>query len=322
VSDEGRAHAHAHGHGHGRGHGHTGLHAPPGSSEGWRFAVAILLNLGFAAGEIVFGLRAHSSALIADALHNLTDVAALAVAWGGAWFARRPATARFTYGLRSTTIYAAIVNAALLLLACGGLGWEALQRFGRPSPVDATIVSGVAALGILVNGVSALFFWGGRVRDINVRGAFLHLVADAAVSLGVCLAGFAILHTGWAWLDPAVTLAIVAFILYGTWTLLRDATLLGLHAVPPGLDAAEIAAVLGAQPEVAAVHDLHVWALSTTDIALTAHLVMPGGHPGDAWLDEMAHSLADRFGIRHATFQVELSDRHAACALDQRHPHH
>ncbi|MGD9602259.1 MAG: cation diffusion facilitator family transporter [Gammaproteobacteria bacterium] len=317
MSSDGRPHAHGHGHGHAHGHAH--LHGHPTSFQGWRFGVAILLNLGFALGEVVFGVRAHSSALIADALHNLTDVAALVVAWGGAWFARRPATARFTYGLRSTTIYAAIFNAALLLLACGGLGWEAVQRFGRPSGVDASVVSAVAALGIIINGVSALLFWNGRARDVNVRGAFLHLAADAAVSLGVCLAGFAILHTGWAWLDPAVTLAIVAFILAGTWNLLREATLLGLHAVPPGLNVADITAALGAEPGVAAVHDLHVWALSTTDIALTAHLVMPGGHPGDARLDDMAHALANRFGIRHATFQVELSDLHAACALDE-HP--
>lgn len=300
---------------------HRHDHAHGQRSAGRRFAVAITLNLAFAASEVVFGIRAGSSALIADALHNLTDVAALVIAWGGAWFAARPASARFTYGLRSTTIYAAFVNAALLLLACGGLGWEATLRLWHPASVDGTVMSGVAALGIAINGFSALLFWHGHHHDLNVRGAFLHLLGDAAISVGVCLAGFAIVHTGWRWLDPAATLLIVTLILAMTWNLLRDAALLGLHAVPAGLEADEVSAALAAQPGVAAVHDLHVWALSTIDTALTAHLVMPDGHPGDAWLDALADHLRHRFGIGHATFQVELRDSRHACALETPHRH-
>jgi len=292
------------------GHGHDHGQRPTGR----RFLVAIGLNLGFTIAEIVYGIKAGSAALIADALHNLTDVAALVIAWGGAWFATRPATLRFTYGLRSTTIYAAFLNAALLLLACGGLGWEAAQRLGTGARVDGALMTTVAALGILVNGLSALLFRAHH-HDLNARGAYLHLLGDAAISAGVCVAGVLILRTGWFWLDPVVTLVIVTLILATTWTLLRDATLLGLHAAPAGVSVDEVAAMLGAEPEVSAVHDLHVWALSTTDIALTAHLVMPAGHPGDARLDDLAMRVHDRFGIGHATFQVELTDNRHTCAL-------
>ncbi len=290
-------------------------HSHPHRPGGRRFLLAICLNLGFSAGEAFYGVQAGSAALMADALHNLADVAGLMIAWGGAWFAARPATERFTYGLRSTTIYAAFVNASLLLLACGGLGWEAAQRLFAATPVDGELMGVVAAVGILVNGLSALLFWRDHGHDLNVHGAFVHLLADAAVSVGVCLAGFAIVRTGWNWLDPLVTLLIVAAILITTWQLLRDAALLGLHGVPRKIQIDEVAAALATEPDVETVHDLHIWALSTTDIALTAHLVMPRGHPGDSRLEAIASRMHAQFGIGHTTLQIEVSDNRHACAL-------
>lgn len=296
-------------------------HSHPHRPGGRRFLLAICLNLGFSAGEAFYGVQAGSAALMADALHNLADVAGLMIAWGGAWFAARPATERFTYGLRSTTIYAAFVNASLLLLACGGLGWEAAQRLFAATPVDGELMGLVAAVGILVNGLSALLFWRDHGHDLNVHGAFVHLLADAAVSLGVCLAGFAIVRTGWNWLDPLVTLLIVAAILITTWQLLRDAALLGLHGVPRKIQIDEVAAALATEPDVETVHDLHIWALSTTDIALTAHLVMPRGHPGDSRLEAIAARMHAQFGIGHTTLQIEVSDTRHACALSTPHAH-
>ena len=296
-------------------------HSHPHRPGGRRFLLAICLNLGFSAGEAFYGVQAGSAALMADALHNLADVAGLMIAWGGAWFAARPATERFTYGLRSTTIYAAFVNASLLLLACGGLGWEAAQRLFAATPVDVELMGLVAAVGILVNGLSALLFWRDHGHDLNVHGAFVHLLADAAVSLGVCLAGFAIVRTGWNWLDPLVTLLIVAVILITTWQLLRDAALLGLHGVPRKIQIDEVAAALATEPDVETVHDLHIWALSTTDIALTAHLVMPRGHPGDSRLEAIAARMHAQFGIGHTTLQIEVSDNRHACALSTPHAH-
>ncbi|MGH8595118.1 MAG: cation diffusion facilitator family transporter, partial [Gammaproteobacteria bacterium] len=287
-------------------HAHAHEHRP--LAAGRRFAIAICLNLGFTLVEFVCGMLAQSAALIADALHNLVDVASLVIAWGGAWFARRPATLRFTYGLRSTTIYAAFINAAVLVLACGGLAWEAVQRLGNPVPTQGGVMATVAAIGIVINGVSAAMFWSDQGHDLNARGAFLHLLGDAAVSVGVCVTGYAILRTGWTALDPLVTLAIVVVILITTWRMLRDSALLGLHAVPVGIDLEQVTDHLAAQPGVSAVHDLHVWALSTTETALTAHLVMLGGHPGDAQLTEFARNVQREFGIQHATFQIELSD--------------
>ena len=296
-------------------------HLHPHRPGGRRFLLAICLNLGFSAGEAFYGVQAGSAALLADALHNLADVAGLMIAWGGAWFAARPATERFTYGLRSTTIYAAFVNASLLLLACGGLGWEAAQRLFATTSVDGELMGLVAAVGILVNGLSALLFWRDHGHDLNVHGAFVHLLADAAVSLGVCLAGFAIVRTGWNWLDPLVTLLIVAVILITTWQLLRDAALLGLHGVPRKIQIDEVAAALATEPDVETVHDLHIWALSTTDIALTAHLVMPRGHPGDSRLEAIAARMHAQFGIGHTTLQIEVSDNRHACALSTPHAH-
>ncbi|MSR13567.1 MAG: cation transporter [Gammaproteobacteria bacterium] len=302
-------------------HDHGRSHSPSAAFGRRRFILAIGLNLGFATTEFFFGAFADSAALIADALHNLADVFGLMIAWGGAWFARRPASSRFTYGLRSTTIYAAFINASVLLLACGGLVWEALQRFAIPAPAHGGIMLLVAAVGIVINGVSAALFWSDQAHDLNSRGAFVHLLSDAAVSLGVCLTGFAIMRSGLTILDPIVTLIIVGVILITTWQLLRDSTLLGLHGVPANIDLARVNAHLCELDGVAAVHDLHVWALSTTEAALTAHLVMPDGHPGDERLATLAHDVLRMFGIRHSTFQVELQDLAHACALEAGTPH-
>lgn len=281
-----------------------------------RFAIAVGLNLAFTAGEIAFGLLASSAALLADALHNFADVAGLLVAWVGIWCARRPATRRFTFGLRSATIYAAIFNAALLLFATGALALEALHRVFAPGIVDGEMVSWVAAIGVVVNGISAYLFAGDHAHDLNLHGTFIHLVSDTLVSVGVCITGFMILRTGWNWLDPAATLVIVAVIVALTWRLLRDSASLGLHGVPANIELAAVEGHLATQTGIAAVHDLHVWALSTTEAALTAHLVMPAGHPGDAWLDTLANSIHGKFGIQHATFQVELDDPQHRCALE------
>ena len=279
------------------------------------FIVAIALNSVFVAVEFGYGFVANSTALMADAGHNLSDVLGLALALGASMLARRSPSARFTYGLRSTTILAALANAVLLFVACGAIGWEALQRVAQPPSVQGITVMAVAGVGIVVNGLSAWLFVKGSEDDLNVRGAYLHMAADAAVSLGVVMAGGAILLTGWNWLDPAISLVIVAVILVGTWGLLRESLHLALDAVPPHIDVAAVAAHLGALPGVATLHDLHIWGMSTTEAALTVHLVMPAGYPGDAEVDAIAAGLAQRFGIRHSTLQVELGTTEHACCL-------
>lgn len=293
------------GHNHGAG-GHAGhSHAPP-SEFGRAFAVGISLNLVYVAIEAGYGLAIGSMALLADAGHNLSDVAGLAIAWGAASLSKRAPTSRYTYGLKSGSILAALANAVLLLVACGAIAWEAVRRFSDPQPVAGGTVMAVAAVGIAINAFTAWMFAKGRKGDLNIRGAYLHMAADAAVSAGVVLAGFAILLTGEQWVDPLVSLAIVAVVLWSTWGLLKDSVALSLAAVPAGIDAAAVAGHLAALPGVVAVHDLHVWAMGTSENALTAHLVMPGGHPGDAFLAEAAHDLEHRFGIGHATLQIEL----------------
>jgi cobalt-zinc-cadmium efflux system protein len=273
-----------------------------------RFALAVALNTGFVAAETVAGLLSGSLALLADAGHNLGDVLGLLLAWGAAALARRPPTVRRTYGLRRTTTLAALANALLLLVAVGAIAWEALERLRAPVAVDGTAVVWVAGLGIAVNAASAALFARGRDADLNLRGAFLHLAADAAVSLGVVVAGVLVLATGRAWIDPLTSLLVAAIILAGTWRLLRDALSLAVDAVPPGIDVAAVRRELLALAGVDAVHDLHVWGMSTTEAALTAHLVMPGGAPGDAFLRAAAAALHDRFGIEHVTLQVETGD--------------
>lgn len=294
---------HDHHHGDAPGHGHAHGHAP--ASFGRAFAIGIALNLGFVIVEAGYGFAANSVALLADAGHNLSDVLGLAVAWAGATLAARPPSKRFTYGLRGSSILAALLNALLLMVALGAIVLEAVQRFGAPASVMGPTVAIVAAIGILVNGVTAWLFASGRKGDINIRAAFLHMAADALVSAGVVVAGLVIWRTGIGWIDPVVSLAIAALIFWQTWGLLRESVEMSLDAVPRGIDFDAVEAALAGLPGVARVHDLHIWPMSTTEPVLTAHLVMPGGAPGDAFLGAARAMLHDRFGIGHATLQVE-----------------
>jgi cobalt-zinc-cadmium efflux system protein len=303
-----------------RHHLHThGRNGHASRDYGRAFAIGIALNFAYVAAEAVFGALTGSLALLADAGHNLADILALALSWGAAVLSRRQPSGRYTYGLRSSSILAALANAILLLVVTGGIAWEGLWRLSHPVPVAGLTVAGVAAAGIVVNGAAAALFARGRQGDLNVRSAFLHLAADALVAAGVVVAGVMIAATGLAWLDPAVGLAISAVIVYGTWDLVRRAIGLALDAVPEGIDPAAVRAHLASLPGVAGIHDLHIWGMSTTETALTCHLVMPGGHPGDAALGRAAHDLEQRFGIHHATLQIELGDSDEACALTPEH---
>jgi cobalt-zinc-cadmium efflux system protein len=305
------AHHHAHT------HFHRHSHAP--LDYGRAFALGIALNLAYVAAEAAFGAISGSLALLADAGHNLGDVFALGLSWGAAVLGRRRPSHRFTYGLRSSSILAALANAIILLVVTGGIAWEALWRLSHPTPVAGGTVAWVAGIGILVNGATALLFARGRERDLNLRSAFLHMTADALVTAGVVVSGVAIALTGLFWLDPAVSLVVSAVVVYGTWDLIRHAIGLALDAVPQGIDTQAVRAHLLAQPGVAAIHDLHIWGISTTETALTCHLVMPAGHPGDAALSRVAHELEERFGIHHATIQIELGDSDEVCALTPEH---
>jgi cobalt-zinc-cadmium efflux system protein len=305
--------AHDHDHGaHDHSHGHAHVHAP--TNFGAAFAIGTTLNLGFVIVEAAYGVFGHSVALLADAGHNLGDVLGLLVAWCASLLVRRAPTARYTYGLRGSSILAALFNAVVLLVTVGAISWEAVQRFWRPEPVAGAIVMIVAAIGIVINGATAWLFASGRDDDINLRAAFTHMAADALVAAGVVVAGFVILLTHWLWLDPLVSLAINAVIVWGTWGLLRDTVAMSMAAVPSRIDPAAVRAFLESRPGVAAIHDLHIWPMSTTEIALTCHLVIPLGHPGDAFLRDVATELATKFRIGHPTLQVE-TDLHAACAL-------
>lgn len=298
-------------------HDHAGhSHAP--ASFGKAFAIGIALNVGFVAVEATYGILANSMALLADAGHNLSDVLGLVVAWVAMVLAKRAPSARYTYGMKGSSILAALFNAVFLLVAVGAIAWEAIQRFGEPAPVAGKTVMIVAAVGILVNGITAWLFASGAKGDINIKGAFLHMAADAAVSAGVVIAGLVILYTGWAWLDPVVSLAIVAVIVWSTWGLLRDSLTLSLAAVPPGIDPDAVRSHLEGLPGVASLHDLHIWAMSTTETCLTAHLLMPGGRPDDAFLMNTAVGIKERFGIGHTTLQVETSSD-TACILAPAH---
>ncbi|MFA7306374.1 MAG: cation diffusion facilitator family transporter [Hyphomicrobium sp.] len=307
------AHVHNHDHNHG---GHSHSHAP--AEFGTAFALGIALNVAFVIIEGGYGYVSNSVALVADAGHNLSDVLGLAAAWIASVLVKRPPSQRYTYGLRGSSILAALFNAVFLLLALGAIAWEALQRLDSPQPLDAKTVMVVATVGILINGFTAWLFASGAKGDINIRGAFLHMAADAAVSAGVVVSGVVILYTGWVWLDPVVSLIIVAIIVWGTWSLLRDSVAMSLSAVPPAVDAAGVHAYLQSVEGVKALHDLHIWSMSTTDVALTVHLVMPSGHPGDAVLVEICHELEHDFGIGHATIQIE-TDEATACALAPDH---
>ena len=288
------------------------------ASHGRAFAIGVGLNLTFVLIEATYGIRAHSVALVADAGHNLSDVLGLLLAWGAAVLARRRPTPRRTYGMRRSSVLAAMGNAVLLLVAVGAIAWEAIQRLAQPVPVAARTVIWVAAVGIVVNTATALLFMAGRKGDLNIKGAFLHMAADAGVSLGVVVAGMAIAATGWLWLDPAISLTIVAVILVGTWGLLRDSVNLALDAVPEDVDPAAVHAYLASVDGVTEVHDLHIWGMSTTDTALTAHLVKPDAGHDDALLARTCHELHERFGIEHATLQVERGNS-TPCALAPDH---
>jgi cobalt-zinc-cadmium efflux system protein len=297
-------------------HHHDGehRHAHARKSFGFAFALGTALNLGFVVVEAVFGLLSNSTALLADAGHNLSDVLGLLVAWGASVLSQRAPTDRYTYGLRSSSILAALFNAVFLLVAVGAIALEAAQRFAAPKPVAGVTVMVVAAVGILINGATAALFASGRKGDINIRGAFLHMVADAAVSAGVVVAGALILLTGAQWIDPVVSLAICVIIVWSTWGLLTDSIRMSLAAVPPGVNPPDVRAYLEGLAGVSELHDLHIWSMSTTETALTCHLVMPAGHPGDAFLMATGRELEHRFGIGHTTIQIETSPG-AACAL-------
>ena len=285
---------------------------------GRAFAIGITVNLVYVAGEAVAGVLSGSLALLADASHNLGDVLSLSLSWGAEILSRRQPSSRFTYGLRSTSILAALANAIILLVVTGGIAWEAIRRLNHPAPVASGIVIAVAAVGIFVNGGTALLFASGK-SDLNVKSAFLHMAADAVVTAGVVAAGIVIWLTHWEWLDPAVSLVVSVVIIVGTWGLLKSAIGLALAAVPVGVDAAAVRSHLLALPGVTGLHDLHIWGMSTTETALTCHLVMPAGHPGDAVLTGVAQELHHRFGIQHATIQIELADTDEVCALTPEH---
>ena len=294
---------------------HAHHHAPTNFNRA--FAVGIALNLGFVVVEAVFGAVAHSLALLADAGHNLSDVLGLVLAWGATVLVRRLPTKRRTYGLRRSSILASLINALLLLIAIGAIAWEAIQRLQHPQPVASAVVMGVAAAGILVNGITAWLFAAGRKGDLNIRGAFQHMAADAVVSLGVVLAALAMRFTGWLWLDPAVSLVIVVVIAVGTWGLLRDSVNLALDAVPQSIDPGQVETYLAALPGVTAVHDLHIWGMSTTDAAMTVHLVKPDASIDDALLARINADMHRLFHIDHTTVQFELGDAAHPCSQSQ-----
>ncbi len=308
-------HSHAHTHPLG-GHDHHGHgHAHPLPDFGRAFAVGITLNLAYVGIEAGAGLWFDSMALLADAGHNLSDVAGLLIAWGGIKLARRAPTDRFTWGLQRSPILAALANALILVAACGGIIFESLHRLAQPLSVSGDVVMIVAAIGILINLGTALMFLRGRKGDVNIRGAYLHMLADAGVSAAVVVGGLLIRQTGWVWVDPLLGLGVAAVILRGTWGLLRESLALALDAVPAGIEPAAVRGWLTGLDGVAAVHDLHIWPQGTNGAILTAHLVMPGGHPGDEVLANIAHALHHRFDIGHATLQVETGEDHCRQAV-------
>ncbi|MDE2602237.1 MAG: cation transporter [Bradyrhizobium sp.] len=298
-------HEHGHNHAYAHGHNHAGhSHAP--DHFGFAFAFGAALNTLFVVAELGFGYAANSLALISDAVHNFSDVISLLLAWIAMWLAGKQPTQRHTYGYRRASILAALVNAGLLLIAVGGIAVEAINRLQEPAAVAGRTVVLIAALGILVNGGTALLFMRGRHGDLNVRGAYLHMAADAAVSLGVVVAALVIMATGWLWVDPAISLCIAGVVLASGWGLARDSVNLALDGVPKGIELAEVREYLVHLEGVTELHDLHVWAMSTRETALTAHLVRPGGYD-DNFLHRICEELSQRFDIQHATLQIEAS---------------
>ncbi|WP_313472828.1 cation diffusion facilitator family transporter [Brevundimonas sp.] len=302
--DHSHGHSHGHGHDHGHSHGIGGHHHGPVDTGDWRYAVGLIVNLAFVACEFGAGFWADSTALMADAGHNLSDVLGLAMAGGAAWLARRAAGPKRTYGYGKATVLAALGNALLLIFACGAIAFEAVRRLAEPAPVASGVIMAVAGIGFFINLGTALLFMKDQHKDLNVRGAYLHMMADAAVSLGVVVAGAVILLTGWAVIDALVSLGIVVVIMIGTWGLLKDSVNLALDAAPNGVEVGQVRDALLALPGVSAVHDLHIWGLSTTDTALTAHLVHERPD-ADALLVEAQAVARSRFGVSHTTFQLE-----------------
>jgi cobalt-zinc-cadmium efflux system protein len=298
-----------------RDHGHHHGHQHTARSYNRAFLIGILLNGGFVIAETIYGFLANSLALLADAGHNLSDVLSLVLAWGAASLVKRLPSARYTYGLKRTSILASLANAMLLLVASGAIVLEGVRRLAEPQPVAETTVIWVALVGIVINGATALGFMSGRKQDLNIRGAFLHMAADALVSLGVVLSGLVTLVFGWQWIDPLVSVAIAVVIVVGTWSLLRESINLALDAVPASVDRVAIQQYLEGLPGVSEVHDLHIWAMSTTEVALTAHLVRPGAGLDDDLLMQSCRELSLRFGIGHTTLQMEAGDPAHPCAL-------
>jgi cobalt-zinc-cadmium efflux system protein len=311
-------HDHDHHHGHEHGHTHSGhVHAP--ASFGRAFAIGIGLNLVYIVVEAFYGVRAHSLALLADAGHNVSDVLGLVAAWVATILAAREPSDRFTYGLGRSSVLAALGNAVALLVITGGIGWEALRRFTEPHPASGVTIIVVAAIGIFVNGGTALLFMRGRKSDLNIRGAFLHMAADALVAASVVVTGILIIYTGWLWLDPMIALVVSVIIVASTWSLLRGAVQLSLDAVPPGIDRMKVHQYLHGLPGIAEVHDLHIWGLSTTESALTAHLVGLEEIDGAVLLPQVSAELKRRFGIGHATLQIETLETARLCGLRPDH---
>ena len=297
-------------------HHHDHSHAP--ENFGRTFAIATALNVALVAAQVFYGLATNSLALLADAGHNAGDVMGLVMAWGAFAVADWRPSARYTYRMRAASILSAFANGLILLVAVGAIGWEAIHRFMQPEPVATGTVIVVAAAAVVVNGASAWLLSRGSQSDLNMRGAFLHMLADTGVSVAVIAAAGGIMLTGWQWLDPAASLLISVVILIGTWRLLREALRLSLNAAPEKIDLAAVRRYLQGLPGVTEVHDLHIWAMSTTETALTCHLVTPGGHPGDEFLHRVARELAHKYEIGHATMQIELADG-GACALRSEH---
>jgi cobalt-zinc-cadmium efflux system protein len=295
------------------GHDHSHNHSQAPKNFDRAFAFGVALNTGFVLVEVVFGLLSNSLALLADAGHNLSDVLGLLLAWGASVLVRKLPTRRHTYGLRRTSVLAALINALVLLVAVGAIAWEAILRFWHPESVESGTVILVASVGVCINGFTAWLFMSGRENDINIRGAYLHMAADAAISLGVVVAAVAMKYTGWWWLDPSVSIAISVVIGVGTWSLLRESLNLALDAVPVSIQPASVEAYLASLPGIEAVHDLHIWAMSTTEIALTVHLVKPDAVIDDALLVQINSELRERFGIQHTTVQFELGDTAYPC---------
>ncbi|HEY3783256.1 MAG TPA: cation diffusion facilitator family transporter [Fimbriimonadaceae bacterium] len=300
-----------HSHSHSHGHSHAGHHHHPPANFGKAFAIGALLNTAFVITEVVFGIRAGSMSLLADAGHNLSDVLGLLMAWGAAVWSIKPANSTHTYGFRSTSILAALFNSSLLLVAVGAIGYEAVRRLFEATPVEGNVVAWVAGFGILVNGSVALMFISGSKGDLNIRAAFSHLAADAVMAAGVMIGGILITITGQRLIDPILSLAIVILIMLGTWGLFKDALKFALQGVPPGMKLEEVRGCLQGIPAVEAVHDLHVWGMSTTEVALTAHLVAPTAADTDDLIRKAADALHDQFGIHHVTLQIE---QNAPCA--------